>query len=155
MYIRIQVVTNLGHGAVVIGDGPRRRESPPWDIEDNRAGSSAIVPDRPVTPIDDREAGPPPLSQFKAPISNLGEPGEYVMGIPLTEVAGGKSTPSTLSDDAGEGENGKVGAANNRGQGVFTAKKRTNSRGGEIEEQDIMEESLDGRRKPRKSARLA
>lgn len=144
-----------GCEAVAICDSAERRESPPWDIEDNESAPSAIDPSRARLPFDDAEGGPPPLSQLTAPTLVSGGPSEYGLGIPFTGGPGGKSTPSTLSDDVGEGDDGNVGVAKGRGQGTSTAKKRTSSKGGESEEHDTPDEGLDTKRKPRKSARLA
>ena len=67
----------------------------------------------------------------------------------------GKGTPSTLSDDADDGEIATAEATPRQTRGGNAAKKRPGSKGVESEGHETSEDGQDAKRKPRKSARLA
>ena len=130
------------------------RESPPWDLEDRcgaPSGSGEIEPGARVENIDD---GPPPLSQVKISRSEGCVADAGGAGVPSVEGLGGKSTPSTLSDEVDDGYKTDSGAGKSADRGGIASKKRPSSKGGESEEHDGSEEGRDTKRKPRKSARL-
>ena len=101
---------------------------------------------------EDDQEGPPPLSQARTIVTETetsGLEGQHEGNV------GGKSTPSTLSDDADDVIAAELGLGKRQGRGSTGTKKRPQSREGESEEQDMWDEGHDTKRKPRKSARLA
>ena len=135
--------------------GTARTGTPRWDIEDDCAGPSYVV--RGVVDVigEDDEIGPLPLSQGKvaeAIVTESGAPGSEAR---QDGNVGGKSTPSTLSDDADDVTGAEVGLGRRQGRSGSSTKKRPQSRGGDSEEQETYEDGHDTKRKPRKSARLA
>ena len=84
---------------------------------------------------------------------------------PLLEAGGRRSTPSTISDDAeevgnGPGDVGEVGNVNREvdigkrtGRTGILGKKRAAAKSLEFDGPEGFEDGIDGKRKPRKSAR--
>ena len=131
------------------------RNSPPWDLEDKCEEPSTIsgVGTRALG----LEDGVGRLPLLQDPVVKVEEDtayrGDSVSQI--KEVVGGKSTPSTLSDNADE--EGVVEQASGKlsGQSDAVSKKRAGPKGRDVEEAETSEEGQDLKRKPRKSARLA
>lgn len=105
--------------------------------------------------IAEDEVGAPLLSQAAAVKVEEGDVVESKSVSQSNEASGGKSTPSTLSDNAGEEGVGDQEAGKHLGQSSVASKKRIGSKGRDLEELEASEEGQDLKRKPRKSARLA
>lgn len=149
------IATYTVQGRPVATSGVARAGSLPWDIEDEFAGSSSAVRGIMGACGEDSEDGPPPLSQGEALGAIVSDSATSGKGVQHEGGTGGKTTPSTLSDDADDA--GAVGPdAEKRPRiGGFGAKKRMNSKDGDPDGQETQDEGHDAKRKPRKSARLA
>lgn len=151
----VTVFTYFARRPTTVVGGTARAGSPRWDIEDECAGPSYVGHGVVDVIGEDDEMGPLPLSQGKgarAVVAETEAPGSETRH---DGNAGGKSTPSTLSDDADDVIATELGLGKRSGRGGSSTKKRPQSRGGDSEEQETCEDGQDTKRKPRKSARLA
>ena len=146
-------MTHYGLEPFNVANEVDRPESPPWNMDGDCFILSPADRGADHNHDDDGEGRPPPLSQAKA--LRLEEEEAVGLGTEARapEVVAGKSTPSTMSDDA-EDDAGS-GASKRQDRAGGKSKKRTIPKGVEAEEQEMSEEGHDSRRKPRKSARLA
>ena len=130
-------------------------DSPPWDIEDKFESSSTVGEVGLHAPAEEDEVGPPPVSQVRPEKAEAAYASGCESVLQSNEAIGGKSTPSTLSDNADEEGVGDHATGKLLGGSGVASKKRIGSKGRDLEEQEASEEGQDVKRKPRKSARLA
>ena len=131
------------------------RESPPWDLDDEYVDPLLTERASARDSVEDGEIGPPPPSQVKVAEKDSSATDGQAFGSSPVQELGGKTTPSTLSDNVDEDAATDAASGRRRLRGGAGSKKRSGSKGGEQEERDAVEEGQDSKHRPRKSARLA